>query len=381
MPKYFKTECIDTLDEYEILDLGLTKEQKEKAHELHKKAIFINTLIGCHGWLSPSKEFSKKRAYNLIERGLKGGCTANSLSLGGANLGEFALRISEWDDLMVDIQDKTKKILTVKDIEATKKEGKSGYIINTQNTPVLEGKLSTINLLYKLGLRIMQLTYQKAELSGDGCGSRRAEDAGLTDYGVKIVERMNDLKMVIDLSHVGKATAIETIELSKQSPAFTHTNCHGTYGFKFMRGKSDEELQVLTEKGGVVGITCIARFVREEGDLNGSNINHYLDHIDYAVDLVGIDNVAIGLDINEGITPQDYYGVHCQTFEARFQADPTSHTRRKHPFEHYYVFGLDSISRGPYITEGLVSRGYSDKEIFKILGGNWLKYFKKVWGR
>jgi membrane dipeptidase len=380
MPEYFKTDCIETLGKYEILDLGLSKDQKDHARELHDKAIFINTLTGCHGWPSPYNDFGKMRARNLIEKGLEGGCTANSLSLHGNTVGELALRISEWDDVMAGIPEKSEKILSARDIEVAKEEGKAGYIINTQNTVALEGKVSTINLLHKLGLRIMQLTYQRAELVGDGCGSRRAKEAGLTDYGVSVVDRMNELNMVVDLSHVGKATAMETIELSKQPPAFTHTNCHGTYGFEFMRGKSDEELQALTERGGVVGMTCIARFIREDGDLEGSHLGHYLDHVDYTVGLVGVNHVGIGLDINEGITPEDYYGVHCRNFEARFQADPTSHVRRKHPFEHYYVFGLNSISRGPYITEGLVSRGYSDEEIIKILGGNWLRYFKRVWG-
>jgi len=380
MPEYYKTDCIETPKEYDIIDLGLNANQKEKARELHEEAIFINTLTGCHGWRSRWKGFGRSRSHNLIEKGLEGGCTANSLTLGGSSLGELALSISEWDDLMSDIPDKAKKILIAKDIEDAKEEGKAGYIINTQNTPPLEGKLSTINLLHKLGLRIMQLTYQRAELVGDGCGSRRADEAGLTDYGLSVLDRMNELNMVIDLSHVGYATTMEAIELSKQPPAFTHTNCHGTYGFEFMRGKSDEELHAVAERGGVVGMTCIARFIREEGDLKGSNINHYLDHIDYAVDLIGVEHVGIGLDINEGLTPEDYYGVHCKNFEARFQADPTSHTRRKHPYEHYYVLGLDSISKAPYITEGLVSRGYSSQEILKILGGNWLDYFKNVWG-
>lgn len=358
----------------------LTKIEKERASELHRKAIIINALTGCHGWLSPWREFGRKRAYNLIERGLEGGCTANSLTLGGNTIGEAALQISMWDDIMATIPDKAKKIIKARDIEEAKKEGKTDYIINFQNTSALEGKLSAIDLFYKLGLRIMQLTYQRAELVGDGCGSRRSKTAGLTDFGVDVVERMNKLRMVVDLSHVGYATTMEAIEISKQPPCFTHINCHGTYGFRFMRGKSDEELKAMADRGGVAGMTAIARFIREEGDLEGATIEHFLDHVDYAVNLIGVDHVGLGLDINEGITPEEYYGVHNQTYEARFQPDPTSHTRRRHPFEHYYVFGLDSISKIGVITEGLVARGYSDDEILKILGGNWLRYFKYVWG-
>ena len=357
----------------------LTKNEKDRAAELHKKAIVINMLTGCNGWQSPWREYGRKKAYNLIEMGLEGGCTANSLTLGGENIGQAALSISTWDDIMATIPDKAAKILTAEDIVKAKKDGKAGYIINFQNTTALEGRLSALDLFYKQGLRVLQLTYQRAELVGDGCGSRRADKAGLTDFGIAVVDRMNRLRMVIDLSHVGYATAMETIEVSKQPPAFTHTNCGAL--FKFMRSKPDDALKALAEKGGVVGMTAIARFIREEGDLEGSTIEHFLDHIDYAVNLIGADHVGIGLDINEGITSEDYYGVHNQTYEARFQADPTSHVRRRHPFEHYYVFGLDSISKASYITEGLVARGYSDKEILNILGENWLRYLKKVWGK
>jgi membrane dipeptidase len=369
------------LTEKKIVDFNLDKNERDRVDEVHSKAYVINMLIGNHGWLSPWKQFGIKQAHNLIKKSLKGGVTANSLTISGNSLSEAALSIVEWDNIMSSIQNKTQKILTAKDIKKSKNEGKSGYIINFQNTTALEGKLSSIDLFHRLGLRIMQLTYQKANLVGEGCGSKRAESAGLTDYGVSVVERLNKLRIAIDLSHVGHASTIETIELSKQPPAFTHTNCHGTYGFKFMRGKSDEDLITMASRGGIAGMTCIARFIRKEGDLKGSTINHYLDHIDYAANLIGVDHVGIGLDINEGLTPEDYYGIHNQNFEARFQSDPTSHTRRKHPYDHYYVFGLETISNIKYITEGLVSRGYSDQEIMKILGGNWIRYLKMIWGK
>ena len=362
-----------------VLDLGLSKNERDRAISVHEKAIVINMLTGCHGWQSPWKEFGRRRACNLIEMGHKGGVSANSLTLGGEHLGEAALGISNWDNIMATIPDKAIKILAAEDIERAKREGKSGYIVNFQNTTSLEGKVSAVDLFHRLGLRIMQLTYQKAELVGDGCGSRRADTAGLTDFGVSVVERLNQLKIVVDLSHVGHGTTADAIEISKQPPAFTHTNCQGIW--KFMRGKSDEDLKAMAERGGVAGMTAIARFVREAGDLEGSTINHFLDHIDYAVRLIGVDHVGIGLDIDEGLTPEEYYGVHNQTYEARFQPDPTGHTRRKHPYEHYYVFGLESISNARYITEGLVSRGYSDQDITKILGQNWLRYLRMIWGK
>lgn len=241
-----------------LIDFGLDKTQKGRVDEIHGKAFVINTLTGCHGWRSRWRVFGRRRAHNLIEMGLMGGVTANSLTLGGDSVHEGALSIVEWDNMMASIQDKGGKILSAKDIEEIKKEGKSGYIINFQNTTCLEGRLPPIDLFHRLGLRIMQLTYQKANLVGDGCGSRRADTAGLTDFGVTVVERLNELRIVVDLSHVGHATTMDALEFSKQPPTFTHTNCHGTFGFKFMRGKSDEDLQAMAERGGVAGMTCIA---------------------------------------------------------------------------------------------------------------------------
>lgn len=360
------------------VDLGLSEAEQERATDLHEKATIINMLSGCAGWQSKWKEFGKNRAVNFIENGLQGNCHANSLTLFGHDIGQAALSITKWDKYMAEIPEKAKKITSAADIKAAKDAGKVGYIINFQNTTMLGRDLAPLDLLHKLGTRVIQLTYQRANLVGDGCGSRRAEEAGLTDFGLQVVERMNDLNIVIDLSHVGYATTMETLACSDQPPAFTHTQCDGVWDF--MRGKSDEELKTLAEKGGVMGVTAIARFLREQGDLEGATIEHFLDHIDYAVDLMGVDHVGLGLDINEGLTPEEYYGIHNQNYEARFQSDPTSHTRRKHPYEHYYVFGLDSIAKVQYVTRGLISRGYSDQEILKILGGNWLRYLERVWG-
>ena len=100
-----------------IINFGLDKNQKDRVDEVHEKAYVINTLTGCHGWRSRWREFGRKRAHNLIEMGLKGGLTANSLTLGGNSIHEGALSIVEWDNAMASIQDKGRKILSAKDIE------------------------------------------------------------------------------------------------------------------------------------------------------------------------------------------------------------------------------------------------------------------------
>lgn len=231
----------------------------------------------------------------------------------------------------------------------------------------------------------MQLTYQWANLIGDGCGSRRARYSGLTDFGVLVVERMNKVGMLIDLSHCGYKTTLDTVEMSKDPVAFTHTNVKAINDM--LRCKDDEELKAVAETEGVIGITGVARFIRKEAPREGATIEHFLDHIDYVVDLVGSDHVGIGLDMGEGKTEEMFFGVHKHLYNAKktnkFWGWTTAAiwipTGEDWSLKHYYPFGLDSYSKIPNITKGLVARGYSDQEIIKILGQNWLRLFKRVW--
>jgi len=117
-----------------IIDFNLDNNQRDRVDGLHEKAYVINTLTGCHGWKSRWREFGRKRAHNLVEMGLKGGVTANSLTLGGDSVKEAALSIVEWDNVMASIRDKGGKILSARDIKETKEEGRSGYIINFQRS-------------------------------------------------------------------------------------------------------------------------------------------------------------------------------------------------------------------------------------------------------
>jgi membrane dipeptidase len=206
------------------------------------------------------------------------------------------------------------------------------------------------------------LTYQNRNLVGYGCNEKN--DCGLTRFGENVVKEMNRLGLLIDLSHVGTKTTMNAIELSEKPCAFTHTCARSL--FDHIRNKSDEQLQALSEKGGVIGIAAYSPFYHHT---KRPKVEDYLDQIDYMVELVGIDHIGIGLDQVYGRDPAFHENVK-QTYPEVVMS---------YQWDTIYPEGLEDITKLPKITEGLVKRGYSKRDIKKILGENFLQLFEKVW--
>ena len=189
---------------------------------------------------------------------------------------------------------------------------------------------------------------------------------------------MNRLGILIDLSHVGHQTTMDAMELSKDPVAFTHTNVRALHDF--CRCKTDEEIKALAEKDGVMGIVALSKFVRPrdpQGYFVPATMDNYMEHVDYVVKLVGASYVGIGTDIDEFRTTEEYEQgkLNVQgTLNTELRSQKDAFIREK-----YYVDGLPSIAKSLNVTRGLVSRGYSDQEIEKILGGNFLRLFERVW--
>jgi membrane dipeptidase len=233
-----------------------------------------------------------------------------------------------------------------------------------QNLAPIGENLQRLTQLSQLGIRILQLTYQSQNRIGAGCNVKH--DQGLTRFGEQVVAEMNRLGLLIDLSHVGPLTSMETIERSKAPCAFTHTCAHAL--FAHVRNKTDEQLHALAEKGGVIGVAAYSPFYHRQ---RRPTLDDYLKQIEYIVDLVGVNHVGIGLDLV-------------------FDRDPVYHAQVKQRYpevvtsfhwDTIYPVGLESITQLPNITRGLVQHGYSDQEIVKILGANLLRLFEQVWTR
>jgi membrane dipeptidase len=222
-------------------------------------------------------------------------------------------------------------------------------------------------LLHTLGVRIIQLTYNERNLVGDGC--YESTNVGLSRFGRDVIREMNAAGVLVDLSHCGEQTTLETIEFSEFPVAVTHANAYAL--FPHPRNKSDAVIRLLAERGGVIGANAYPLFFR-----NGyvTTIAEYLDVIEYLIGLAGIDHVAIGTDFCHGRSPEWFRWVNS-----------TSHGRRppdrmpEIPHPHRQLVGFEDARRFGDLCAGLFERGYSESDVRKVLGENWLRLFSQVW--
>ena len=263
-------------------------------------------------------------------------------------------------------------VRSVQDIYQAKKEGRVGVILGFQNASPIENQLDRIGLFAALGVRVIQLTYHERNLLGNGCFER--VDDGLSNFGQMAVAEMNRCGILIDLSHVGDRTTLDTIACSSRSVAITHANAR-TY-FDHPRNKPDDAIKALVERGGVIGATSISTFLRRGPD---STLDDFIDAIDHLVQLAGIEHVGFGTDYTQD-QPGSFWryiganqgSVYPSTFD-----DGT----RDWTTVQLYPPGLETPAALPTLWDALQRRGYGDGDIAKVMGGNWLRLFAEVWER
>ena len=181
-------------------------------------------------------------------------------------------------------------ILTADDIERVYREGKHGVIIDFQDTIPFGTDIERIDLFYNLGLRQVQLTYNLRNLVGDGCTEHNA--SGITYFGRTVVERLNELNMIVDVSHCSEAVGWDAIELSTSPVIVSHSNAKAvTY---HDRAKSDELAKAIADQDGFFGVTIVPGFVQDES--TAATLDHFVDHVVHLVNVMGIDHVGIGND-------------------------------------------------------------------------------------
>jgi membrane dipeptidase len=240
------------------------------------------------------------------------------------------------------------RIERVAHFKQAKALGKIGILIGQQNSAHFR-TIEDVDRFYKLGQRVSQLTYSGNRIGG---GSSDPRDYGLSRYGVQIVERMNEAGMAVDISHCGDRTTMNAIEASRKPVLVTHSNCRALVPGS-ARCKTDEAITRMAAKGGVMGITMVRSFVRAAGRVT---IEHVLDHIDHLANLVGVEHAGIGSDV-----------------------DLDGRDTLVHPTRRFDLDGIDYAKKIYDLTEGLVSRNYSSRNIELILGGNFERALTETW--
>ena len=330
-----------------------------EARKVYDEAIVIDGL-NVSNWESDAV-FERLRAGNIT--------AINATVATWENFVQTMAHLAAWMRRFRERQD----ILQVKetaDIHAAKKLGKTGIILSFQNASPIENELDRLGLFLALGVRVIQLTYHETNLLGSGCWERN--DCGLSNFGVDAVREMNRLGIVIDLSHVGPKTTMDAIEMSEQPVAITHANARSFCDHP--RNKEEEALKLLAEKGGVVGATSFANFLPKGFD---STVEDFVDAIDDMVERIGIDHVAIGTDSTHDQPLEFWHYIVSQQgtkFPSTFADGSVPYTELS-----FQPKGIDSPAEFPNLAEALANRGYRAEEITKLLGGNWMSLFERVW--
>jgi len=332
----------------------LTEEEGKRARELYQRAIVIECLTAAPILKHPE----------YVRETLDAGVTATHftmLELEDDILGALD-HIAEWYEIVE--QNDAVIARTADDIVRAKEEKRPCVIWGSQNAKPLEEDLKYVRILHALGLRIIQLAYDQPNYIGTGGGE---PDRGITKFGQKVIEEMNRVGVLNDLSHCGDQTVMEAIKNSQDPIAITHANPRAKVNH--IRNKTDEQMLALAEKGGVIGLTAYSPWARMKKGVR-PNLGDFLDLMEYVIKLIGVDHVGFGRDLSPqwDREPEGYYRW------AEQYPDLAALN-----VEERVVEGLHHVSKVKNIARGLVARGYSDDDILKVLGGNFLNLFRRVW--
>jgi membrane dipeptidase len=263
------------------------------------------------------------------------------------------------------------RVRIASDITKAKKNRRCGLVYGVQDGVAFETDLARLADLHALGLRVVQPTYNRRNLLGDGC--LEPANAGLSRSGVTAIERMNELGILVDLSHCGRQTAADAIRVSKKPVAFTHTGCQALADHP--RNRTDEEMRAVAEKGGVSGIYFMP-YLSEGRQPTAADI---VRHIEHMVQVAGEDHVSIGTDGNLSPTVVDdkYKEGFAKNTRERREAGIAA------PWEtetgYLFAADLNTSRRFATLAKMLADRRHSAARIEKILGGNLLRVFGDTW--
>ena len=288
-----------------------------------------------------------------------------AVGTGGPNAYESTYQfIATWDSFLAGTDQYFMRVDSPGDFERVKGSGKIGIILGVQNSEHFRTP-ADVQMFWNLGQRVSQLTYNSRNYIGNGSTERK--DDGLSDFGVAIVGKMNEVGMAVDVSHCGDQTSLDAFEVSKKPVLVTHSNARALNP-GHPRCKPDSVIKKVGEAGSVMGITGVRNFVK---GTEPTTVEDYLNHIDYVAKMIGVEHVGVGSDIDldgyDDMPPEEYKRLKAAyksnyAFRDKIDIDEIAHPKRMYD-----------------VTEGLIRRKYTDDQIVGILGGNFKRVLPQIW--
>ena len=320
----------------------------------------------------------------LVEMMRKGGVHCVHRSVGDAvSIGEIHYFIEKnSDDLML--------AKTVADVYQAKKRGRIAVVLGCQSAAFVEERLrksgrhdtiaKTLQAYHGLGLRILGICYNNNNIFG---GGNLNPDSPLTRAGRVLVDDIHSLNIILDVGgHMGERSSLDAIAMSEGVPVIcSHTNMAGL--MPNVRAISNQLCDAIARTGGVIGITAISDFhtrsienYKQHGAQSPqASLDQHLDQYDYVKNLVGIDHVALGSDFFCG--SEERFEKLLTNLDGNLYFSPEMLSEGSPKLVEDYK----DISEVGNVIKGLKDRGWSREELNKLLGGNWLRVYKQVWGR
>ena len=335
-----------------------------------------NLDLGQTGHLRPGGE-----PYGVDDRAVAdartAGLSAINITLGyvfgPGNPHEVTLKdLDQWDAILAGSPKDLSKITRAADFARARAEGKVGLIYGFQNSAQVGEHLDRVDLYASRGVRVIQVTYNGLNMMGGG--SVAPEDTALTPLGHKLVEKLNEARVMVDLSHSGRRTCLDAIAASRAPISINHTGCRALTDLP--RNKTDEELRGVAKKGGFVGVYFMP-FLTLDGHPHATAA---ADHIVHALGVCGEDHVGIGTDGNA--TGVDDLAGYQAALEKEIAERAAAGIGAKGERPDTYPFVVELRGPGQYrtIVDLLGKRGVKPRVIDKVLGKNFVDYAGRVWG-
>lgn len=245
-------------------------------------------------------------------------------------------------------------------------------MLHFQTSSPFERDLDLVEVFYRLGVRVAQLTYNISNFVADGITEGR--DAGLSKFGRQVIKEMNRVGMVIDGSHSGARATLQAMEPSEAPFIFSHSGCKAVYDHP--RNITDDQIRACAATGGVIGVVGLPYFL---SDSREATIEHLIRHVVHIAELVGTDHIGIGMDYWAGVLPYSTPEQQVARLTIQDAADDIWNPGDipVHPWG--FAPGIETPAGMRNVTAALLRYGFSYEEALKIMGGSFLRVFAQVW--
>ena len=337
--------------------------ERNSASDIHSRALIIDGLVfRCDG----SDELFRK-----------GNVAAVNITVSGllADFEEASDDIAAWLARTSDPGSCWRIVRNVEDIHVARREGKTGLIMGWQNMRPISDRLERLRFFHRLGIRIMQLTYNERNFIGDGC--LEPADEGLSLFGRSVVSEMNRLGIAIDLSHVGHRSSRDAVEVSTAPVLLTHANSKAISDVP--RNKSDDLMKAVAAKGGLVGLSVYGPMCWTGDPSRRPSLHDFYRHLEHVVGLVGPEHVSLGTDF-PAVTDLSSVDSIIQMTLNRYPAAISNYAAAfGNDVRTRYLSDCSSPGELGNVTRLLVAKGWAEHDITAFLGRNYLRVLKTIW--